>query len=63
MVKVSTLFYVFDDTEKNNELVLDLDSLDEKENQSTDVSNYFNEISLEVDQRVIDRLLRTLSLI
>ena len=63
MVRVSTLFYVLDDTERNSEAIFDLETMEGEEEDPNDVSYYLGTLNLEVDQHIIDELLKTLSLI
>jgi hypothetical protein len=61
MVKVSTLFYVLEDIEGRNGKIYDLDDYqEEQETKYTGIMDWLSGLELEVDQKVVDRLLKML---
>ena len=61
MVKISTLFYVLDDIEGRTGRIINLDDYqEEEETEYFDITEWLNSLQLEVDQVVVDRLMRLL---
>ena len=61
MVKISTLFYVLDDTEGRSEKIFNLDDYQEdEETEFADIMEWLDRLQLEVDQRIIDRIMKLL---
>jgi len=61
MVKISTLFYVLDDTEGRSEKIFNLDDYQEdEETEFTDIFELLDKLQIEVDQQIIDRIMKLL---
>lgn len=62
MVKISTLFYIFNDTEEITEEAYDPEGIWGSINSFSDVSDYLDSVSFEVDPDVLRQLFDTLKL-
>lgn len=61
MVKISTLFYVLDDIEERSGKIFNLDDYQEdEETEFTDIFEMLDRLQIEVDQRLVDRLIKML---
>ncbi len=61
MVKISTLFYVLDDIEGRSAKVFNLDDYQEdEETEFTDIWEMLDRLQIEVDQQLVDRLMKLL---
>jgi hypothetical protein len=62
MVKISTLFYIIDDTEEITGEAYDPEGILGSKGSFPDVSDYLDSVSFEVDPGVIRQLFNTLKL-
>ena len=61
MVKISTLFYVLDDIEERSGKVFNLDDYQkDEETEFTDIFEMLDRLKIEVDQQLVDRLIKML---
>ena len=60
MVKISTLFYIINDTEEITEEAYDSEGIWERKDGFSDVIDYLDRVSLEVDPDVLHQLFDTL---
>ena len=56
MVKISTLFYILDDTEEINEGIYNLEDTEEGNSRFADISQILNRFLIDVDPKLIREL-------
>ena len=63
MAKISTLFYILDDTEEINEGIYDLDDTMAGDSRFDDISNYLDRCTVDVDAGLVRELVDKLMLL